>query len=109
MRIDSAAQSIQLLKAQQAWEARRAAKANAPEQAPVSSPAMGPSIEIAKPSVDTSLDATPAISQAMSPQWNQKVQDIQQVAAKAGFVGVSEQDIRRAYMQGDSLLADYRV
>lgn len=102
MRIESSTQSIQMLKAQQAWEARRATKtAPAAEQIQTSSP----TIEIAKPE----LDSTPATSQTLSPQWNRKVQDIQQVAQKAGFTGVSEQDIRRAYTHGESLFADYRV
>ena len=106
MRIDSGAQSIQLLKAQQAWEARRASKTNANEQA---APSASPSIEVARPALDSRLDSTSAVSQAVSPQWAQKVQEIQQVAEKAGFVGVSEQDIRRAYVHGESLFADYRV
>lgn len=105
MRVESGTQSIQLLKAQQAWEARRASKTTTPDQAPVASPNAAPSIEVARPA----LDATPAVSQTISPQWAQKVQEIQQVAEKAGFVGVSEQDIRRAYVHGESLFADYRV
>jgi hypothetical protein len=44
-----------------------------------------------------------------APQWSSKVQEIQGIAEQAGFVGVTEQDIRRAYSQGTSLLADYRV
>ena len=102
MRIESGTQSIQMLKAQQAWEARRSAKtAPAAEQVQTASPA----IEIAKPA----LDSTPATGQTLSPQWSRKVQDIQQMAQKTGFMGVSEQDIRRAYTQGESLFADYRV
>ncbi|MCE3233852.1 MAG: hypothetical protein K0Q50_32 [Vampirovibrio sp.] len=105
MRIDSGTQSIQLLKAQQAWEARRASKTNANEQTAPASPSASPAIEVARPT----LDSTPSVSQAVAPQWAQKVQEIQQVAEKAGFVGVSEQDIRRAYVHGESLFADYRV
>lgn len=102
MRIESGTQSIQMLKAQQAWEARRATRTTpAAEQVPTDSPA----IEIAKPT----LDSTPITGQVLSPQWSRKVQDIQQVAQKAGFTGVSEQDIRRAYTHGESLFADYRV
>jgi hypothetical protein len=36
-------------------------------------------------------------------------EDIRSVAERAGFVGISERDIRRAYMMGESLLADYKV
>ncbi|MEB3246113.1 MAG: hypothetical protein VKJ06_09035 [Vampirovibrionales bacterium] len=37
------------------------------------------------------------------------LEDIQQVAARAGYVGVSSQDIQRAYTRGESLLVDYSV
>jgi hypothetical protein len=103
------AQPIQTLKAQQAWEARRAVRSAEKQTAPVTTP----SIEITKPN---SLPAEPLASTApagtspwTSPQWTRKVQEIQTIAAKSGFIGVSEQDIWRAYSQGNSLLADYRV
>lgn len=96
MRIESGAQSLQMLKAQQAWEARRASKPQAPASELPSS-----RIEIETPAAMQ--------SQPLSPQWQRKVNDIQTIATKAGFVGVTEQNIRRAYQQGESLLADYRV
>ena len=104
MRITSGAPSIQTLKAQQAWEARRASKSASTEKAPT---AAAPSIEIAKPSSDVASTTSPVTTGA--PQWNRKVQEIQNIAQKSGFIGVTEQDIRQAYMQGSSLLADYRV
>lgn len=99
MRIESGAQSLQMLKAQQAWEARRASKPQSPtSEFPASR------IEMETP------QAPPATqNQSISPQWQRKVNDIQNIAARAGFVGVTEQEIRRAYQQGESLLADYRV
>ena len=103
MRITSGAPSIQTLKAQQAWEARRASKSASTEKAPPAAP----SIEIAKPSSDVASTTSPVTTGA--PQWNRKVQEIQNIAQKSGFIGVTEQDIRQAYMQGSSLLADYRV
>jgi hypothetical protein len=114
MQITPGASSLQTLKAQQAWEARRAAKAQAPaieQQAPADIPATptrgkGTSQPVLE---NLSIDQSTAPLAAHSPQWSRKVQDIQNVAAKAGFMGISEQDIRRAYVQGDSLLADYRV
>lgn len=100
MRIESGAQSLQMLKAQQAWEARRASKTQTPEQqAPTST------LEMESPSAPVSVPH----SQSVSPQWQRKVNEIQNIAHKAGFVGVTEQDIRRAYQFGESLLADYRV
>ncbi|WP_303672573.1 hypothetical protein [Vampirovibrio chlorellavorus] len=99
MRIESGAQSLQMLKAQQAWEARRASKPQTPaSEFPASR------IELETPPAPAALP-----SQPISPQWQRTVNDIQNIAAKAGFVGVTEQDIRRAYQQGESLLADYRV
>jgi hypothetical protein len=99
MRIESGAQSLQMLKAQQAWEARRASKPQAPAS------------EFSTSRIEIETPEAPAVnqSQPISPQWQRKVNDIQTIAAKAGFVGVTEQDIRRAYQQGESLLADYRV
>lgn len=110
MRITPGAQPLQTLKAQQAWEARRAAKTTGQQQAPIATP----SIEIAKPDpiVSAGSQASPSpagTSPWASPQWTNKVQEIQTIAEKSGFIGVSEQDIRRAYSQGSSLLADYRV
>ncbi|MEB3206838.1 MAG: hypothetical protein VKK59_05780 [Vampirovibrionales bacterium] len=37
------------------------------------------------------------------------IEDIQSVASKAGYVGVSQHDIERAYRRGESLLVDYSV
>jgi hypothetical protein len=112
MQITPGASALQTLKAQQAWEARRAAKTQAPEveqMIPAAAPA-SPKAPSTQPVLENmSLDNSSAALPANSPQWSRKVQDIQNTAAKAGFLGVSEQDIRRAYVQGDSLLADYRV
>jgi hypothetical protein len=57
-----------------------------------------------------SIAVTPkAKSRVDSPMERLPFDDIRNVAEKAGFVGISERDIRRAYMMGESLLADYRV
>jgi len=112
MQVTPGASALQSLKAQQAWEARRAAKAQAPavEQAPTETPHIAPKNSIQPPVLENlSLDGTSGILPTNTPQWSRKVQDIQTVAAKSGFVGISEQEIRRAYVQGESLLADYRV
>lgn len=101
MRIESGTQSLQMLKAQQAWEARRAGKTQI--EKPASQTA--PKIEINTPD----LPADSGSTQTVSPQWQRRVNEIQNIAAKAGFVDVTEQDIRRAYQFGESLLADYRV
>jgi hypothetical protein len=99
MRITPGAQSMQMLKAQQAWEARRAMKsAEAPQTVPVTQPEQ----ELQRP-------ALPDGPMPGMPQWNRTVQEVQDIAQQAGFVGVTEQDIRRAYTYGESLLADYRV
>ena len=108
------ASAIQTLKAQQAWEARRAAKAQqtttTEQQAPIEPPASRNGGNSTQPVLENlSIDQASGPLPTNSPQWSRKVQDIQTIAAKAGFVDVSEQDIRRAYVQGDSLLADYRV
>lgn len=112
MRIQAATTNVQALKAQQAWEARRAAKsmqAAEPKHTPTtrqSAPALqtGPLPEHHHPPTLPGLSQGPA-----SPQWNQTVHEVQTIAARAGYVDVGETDIRRAYMYGESLLADYRV
>lgn len=48
-------------------------------------------------------------NRAESPVDRLPVDDIRSVAERAGFVGISDRDIRRAYAMGESLLADYRV
>ena len=108
------ASAIQTAKAQQAWEARRAAKTQqafpAEQQAPIEPPARRHGINSNQPVLENlAVDQVTGPLPTNSPQWSRKVQDIQSIAARAGFVDVSEQDIRRAYVQGDSLLADYRV
>ncbi len=111
MQITPGASAIQTLKAQQAWEARRASKAQAPQVELIAPEApSAPQTPNTQPVLENlSLNSQSPTLPSNSPQWSRKVQDIQNIAAKAGFLGVSEQDIRRAYVQGDSLLADYRV
>jgi hypothetical protein len=98
MQISSSTPSIQMLKAQQAWEARQAAKTSAPVEQQTPAPVQ---IETNRPELTASSPATP--------QWKQTVQEIQNIAQRSGYVGITEQDIRKAYTYGDSLLADYRV
>lgn len=115
MQVSSATQALQAMKAQQALEARRANRSKAPEQA-VPPDAK---VELSQAAVKnipsnpvaamTSAAEPAAVNQTVSPQWRNKVQDIRQVAEKAGFVDISDQDIQRAYTRGESLLADYRV
>jgi hypothetical protein len=100
MQIQPGTQSLQTLKAQQAWEARRASKTEV--QKPAAQAALA--IEIPKPELPVNSG-----SAAVSPQWQRRVNEIQNIATKAGFVDVTEQDIRKAYQFGESLLADYRV
>jgi hypothetical protein len=100
MQIQPGTQSLQSLKAQQAWESRRANKTEAQKPAAQATPF----IEIAKPELPVNT-----ISTAVSPQWQRRVNEIQNIATKAGFIDVTEQDIRNAYQFGESLLADYRV
>lgn len=101
MSIFPASSSIQTLKAQQAWEARKASRATMPTATPNVAAAAAPTIEVPRP-------AAPVENPAVQ-HWGQTVQEVQNIAQRAGFMGVTEQDIRRAYTYGESLLADYRV
>jgi hypothetical protein len=51
----------------------------------------------------------PAASQAASLKQRLPVADIQAVAQRAGYVGLSERAIQQAYLRGDSLLVDTRA
>jgi hypothetical protein len=95
------ASSLQMLKAQQAWEARRAAKIETARPQPA--PAL-PTVEI-----ETSPAPTPIPVAGLASPWESTVREVQDIASQAGFLDVTEQDIRRAYVRGESLLADYRV
>jgi hypothetical protein len=96
------ASSLQFLQAQQAFRPRSAKEEqpNAPEMAPGYPALEEPFVEVSAAKKATSIAPTgPSLPFA----------DIQSVARQAGFVGLSERDIQRAYVLGESLLADYRV
>ncbi|MBY0404905.1 MAG: hypothetical protein K2X66_13475 [Cyanobacteria bacterium] len=44
-------------------------------------------------------------------EWEKGIpfQEIKNIAERAGYVGISNRDIKEAYVRGESLLADYRV
>lgn len=99
MRVQSGnANAIQMLQAQQAFAARRAAHPQSAPDLPVADPVQQ------KEEMPVSLMALQRL-----PQWRQTVSEVTHIAQKAGYVGLSEQDIQRAYVNGESLLADYRV
>ncbi|HEY9686476.1 MAG TPA: hypothetical protein V6C52_05835 [Coleofasciculaceae cyanobacterium] len=93
------ASSLQMLKAQQAWEARRATKTEPAKSQPVAAP----KVEIETSSIPSAMPT------GLASPWENTVREVQDIASQAGFLDVTEQDIRRAYMRGESLLADYRV
>lgn len=105
MQISSSTSSIQMLKAQQAWEARRARQSN-PQPTAESVPSAP---QMAPKGLANSDVAVAEASSNLTGTWGQTVREVQSIAQKAGFIGVTEQDIRRAYTMGESLLADYRV
>jgi len=105
--------SLQALKAQQAWEARKAVSKNRIDptadtnvQAVANKPAgnqarMVDRTQQAPDTNESSMDHNARLARA--------IPEIQEIAKKAGFVGVTSQDIQRAYAFGESLLTDYRV
>jgi hypothetical protein len=70
---------------------------------------------ITESTVTEPIEAKPEISLAEPTQQvtplaiQHYIQDIQTVASKAGYLGVSQSDIERAYRRGESLLVDYSV
>jgi hypothetical protein len=81
---------------------------HAPTQSPVeATPEIPFEVETAAAAVTSKVKT--GGSRADSPLDRLPFDDIRNVAEKAGFVGISERDIRRAYMMGESLLAYYKV
>jgi len=139
MQISGSSAGLNALKAQQAWEARRAQQAGqaqptlkkqpiqtgaADAAQTVKKAASTPYARIqhaqdkAKTAPSEPVQKSPAVETPQSlsgvtasqwDAWRKTVEDIQQIASQAGFVGVSERDIRNAYTHGESLLVDYRV
>lgn len=91
MRIDNNLSALQTLQARQGFTPRR------------------------KQTAATSSENTPNLTQPEPTQLVNSlrpklpVQEIQQVARQLGYLDVSEQVIKKAYLQGQSLLADYRA
>jgi hypothetical protein len=110
MPISGSGASLQALKAQQAWEARKAVSkttidSSAEAAVKVSNPkgnqAQRPAAQIEDPIGAAQADPASRLGRA--------IPEIQEIARRAGFVGLSAQDIQRAYARGESLLSDYRV
>ncbi len=112
--------SLQQLKAKQAWESRQAKKTEtAPDPIALESavtvsrsttlPKAAPAESAIQQQQPRAAAATEVASDTAPTPWDSKVSEIQNIAQRAGFVGVSERDIRQAYTYGESLLADYRV
>jgi hypothetical protein len=51
------------------------------------------------------------VSTPVQSEWEKGIpfQEIKNIAERAGYVGLSNRDIKEAYVRGESLLADYRV
>jgi hypothetical protein len=104
--------SIHLLKAQQAWAARQAVRPAAIPTGNGAIPLPTPKPELPRESARIErADATPspAATTPMPSRLSRSIPEIQDIARRAGFLGLTEQDIQRAYVRGESLLTDYRV
>ncbi len=51
----------------------------------------------------------PKIQPQYQPQLQPMIDEVHQIAQSSGYVGVTSQDILRAYQTGRSFLADYKV
>jgi len=94
MRVDSGSPSLSRLQAQQAFtptQRRQAEEAELPDL-------QAPAVENLKPEAKATAFKAPV-----------SVDEIQTIARRAGYLDVSEADIHRAYVYGESLLTDYRV
>ena len=95
MKIESGLQSLQLLQAQQAFRARRSPQADTAASV----------TQLPQPAVQDSAEER--LPTMLNPKL--AVQEIQDIASRAGYVGLSESAIQRAYQTGQSLLTDYRA
>jgi hypothetical protein len=110
--ISGNAASLQALKAQQAWEARKAASKNRidnPTTEATANRPVGNQARMADRTQQASDTVTDDSLMDHSARLARAIPEIQEIAKKAGFVGVTSQDIQRAYAFGESLLTDYRV
>ena len=99
--------SIHLLKAQQAWASRQATRPSAPPANNSEPSTLAPILENARLEQANAADSLSAAS--VPSRLSRAIPEIQDIARRAGFLGVTEQDIQRAYTRGESLLTDYRV
>jgi hypothetical protein len=95
--IGSGTDALQMLRAQQAFSARPAETAR-PAQAEVGAD------ESAGDETELATSGTLA-----APQNKALYQEVQDLASRLGYVGLSEKAIERAMVLGESLLADYRA
>lgn len=88
--------SIHLLKAQQAWAARQAGRTAAlpSDGKPVSIPVPDPKLpqESARPERAEAVSSPPPTIPA---RLSRSIPEIQDIARRAGFLGLTEQDIQR--------------
>jgi hypothetical protein len=104
--------SIHLLKAQQAWAARQASRPTGIPTGDGAIPLPMPKPEFPRESARierTDATPSPATTAPMPSRLSRSIPEIQEIAYRAGFLGLTEQDIQRAYVRGESLLTDYRV
>jgi hypothetical protein len=107
--------SLQALKAQQAWEARKAASKTRVESTATETASTQTTTPVGNQSKMAERTQAPSDSQVddtaldHNARLARAIPEIQAIAKKAGFVGVTAQDIQRAYAFGESLLTDYRV
>ena len=121
-RIDSTFQSLQGVQAARSFQA--AQKASVFRQAleqeledvqpqsmpPEPQPRLRDALPPAQPQAVSQrqpLPQRPVVSPQL--QLEPMIQEVRQIAEASGFIGVSNQDIMRAYKTGQSFLADYRV
>jgi hypothetical protein len=116
MKITGTQQSLQALKAQQAWEARRSSLPQAVSKIsqPTADLAMASKVTLQSVQPASQTGAASTIKSQPATQKDKialpfNIEELQDIATRSGFVGVTAQDIQRAYASGTSLLTDYRV
>ena len=94
MRVDSGLSQLSMLQAQQAFTPAQRKPAQTEDAG-----LQGPVIENVRPDIKPPSGFSAPV----------EVDEIRDIARRAGYLDVSDTDIQRAYIYGESLLTDYSV
>ncbi len=96
MRVESGSSFIQMLQAQRAF-------------VPNTKPSEEPELSDMLGELANTPEAAPMREENLASAAGLPLDEIKSIASRAGYVGLNDSDIQRAYVYGESLMTDYRV